>query len=344
MPQRRGFGEHQLRDEVDARGIALREPADPRSRAARASAPTRRRPRRGNGRRPDAPRESRIPSWRSPVTVGHARRRGVSAHSAHILDLPGQPLLRGDVDDAAARGGGVARLRGHELGVLSRADRAGAVRPGALADAAGRRGRRRLRPPHDHAPRAAPDDRVRRPALLRDRSRRGLAAAALRARSSAISVSFAFDSPARQALVPSLVPLEALPARGHLSVDRAGARVRERPRDRRHADRERRGRLRLRRVRRAGGAEPARARLRAAGARSRRAARAELARGARGNRLRASQPDDLGLHDARHVRGDLRRRDRAAADLRDRHPARRRARLRAALVVARDRRALAARW
>ncbi len=54
--------------------------------------------------------------------------------------------------------------------------------------------------------------------------------------------------------------------------------------------------------------------------------------------LRATATGGPRLHGARHVRGDLRRRRRAAADLRARHPAGGRARLRAPHRVARDRR------
>ena len=153
-----------------------------------------------------------------------------------------------------------------------------------------------------------------------------------------ISVSFAFDSPARQALVPSLVPLELFPRAVTYSATAQAFAFASGPAI---------GGMLIA----SGGVGSAYAAygvlvalnliglgfvrpVREAPA----AARAELARGARGHRLRAPQPDDLGLHDARHVRGDLRRRDGAAADLRDRHPARRRARLRVALVVARDRR------
>ena len=112
-----------------------------------------------------------------------------------------------------------------------------------------------------------------------------------------------------------------VPARGDDRVDGAGAGVHERTGGGRGRHRRVRGRCRLRLLRLVDRRVAHRlALLRAEPARRQRDVD-QLVDAARGPALRAAQAGRPRLHVARHVRGDLRRRHGAAADLCDRHSA-----------------------
>jgi hypothetical protein len=110
---------------------------------------------------------------------------------------------------------------------------------------AGRRGRRRLRPAPHHAPRA--DPYLAGAVLLFVATARGaISVPLLYAAGFVNAITFAFESPrARHSCRASSD--RGLPARGHLLVDRDGARVRERPALGGDADRRGRRQGRLRR-------------------------------------------------------------------------------------------------
>ena len=261
----------------------------------------------------------------------------------HAHRLSHQPLLRRDGDDDAARGRRLARLRADGIGVPSRADRHRPVPSRARPHAGRRRARRRARTAADHADRAGGRARRRPRALAYDhRARHHHARAPVRRHPGARVRQHLRRAGARRA-APDPGAARGLPARRHDRVDQPGAGVRQRTRGGRAPHRGRRHRRRLRHVRGAHLWLARRPRLRARHASGRPARGALAARDPRGALLRPPAAGGARLHGARHVRGHLRRRGGAAADLRAGDPARRAARLRAAQLLARDRRARDAR-
>ena len=155
-------------------------------------------------------------------------------------------------------------------------------------------------------------------------------------------VASAFEGPARQTLIPALVPRNLFSRAMTLQLDAAVAVVGQRPGRRRHPDRLAGHRPGLRGALRTGAAVDGGAAGQSACPRSSSAVarrRAPRRRSAKAWRYLAQPAGRARRDDPGHVRGALRRRQGAAADLRRRHPARRRRRLRRADRVARRRRA-----
>ena len=197
--------------------------------------------------------------------------------------------------------------------------------PVLALDAGRRRGRRQLRSPARHQRRAAVAAGMRRRAAVGDAARRTTRCLCCTRWSRSPRPRARSRRRRARRCCPGWSPRERFPRAVTISSTNQALAFATGPALGGARDREGRHRRRVRAVPRAGrGGVRRHPVLRAAA--SRQAARRAVSRcwrSARGCRSCGSQPVDPRLHVARHVRGDLRRRHRAAADLRQRHLARR---------------------